>query len=1117
MQATSLKRYTSVPLSLLTLTLCLTHVGLAASKGLNSANYLQPYTVALQSSFGTPPYTYQIVAGSLPPGLSMDQRGNITGPATAVGTFLFQVQVTDSSQPPQQQTTWYSLSVAVGYDSYGGLTALPASGGASGFFRTQKAHGRWSLVSPLGNTFYLTSVFDAEPGFIEPGVMQSRYNNDTSLWAVHRGERMLSWGFNTLGEYTAQTGLPVGTWGDQGGNSVKLPFILLFSAASDLYLNPQRIPGQVDPIKNITIGVPQSTYNDYQGLLLDVFSPQWQAGYNYELSQNNQAITGGFASVPWIVGITFEDADYFWALKGVGTCQYGAPYPHPAFLIATTMFNYTAAQNPNGQPYQDPEVYSKYAWVAYLQGKYGNVSALNAAWGSNYTAFGDAGGYGTGTGVLDEDGRHTAWMGSDPYNLTGESADLQADMNAFLYQYTYQGWGTAVSTVRAYDQNHLLFGPSALGGVGNCGVRTPVVQALRDVGIQALAIGYDPRYPATVATNKMAYDQSGLPQLTWYTVTANQDSYWHGHQGDWNNDDSSTQVIRGQHYASDLQTFYNAAGSNGDNYILGVDWWALTDSGTGETSNFGLISDKDNAYDGQCAVVAPSTDTFGFPCGGETANYGDFLDTVTQTNSNIVEQLVIQSLSQQAPPSVLIAPPNAATNVNVPVQFSWTVAPGAEAYTLWVGTTPGGNDAYNSGAILTTAASVTLNTSTTYYARIWTQFNAGWYYNDSTFTTYTPASNQGMITTPVPGSTLSGSSVTFNWSPGSGATAYWLDVGSTLYGNQYYQSGNLGNMLSTTVNGLPTDGSTVYVTLWSLVGGQWLNNSYTYTAYNNAGTKGMMQTPTPGSNLSGSSVTFTWSAGTGATAYWLDIGNVPGGNQRYQSGNLGNVLTTTANGLPTDGSTLYATLYSLVGGQWVSNAYTYTAYSASGSQGVITTPAPGSTFTGSTVTFNWTAGSGATAYWLDAGNSPGGNQYFQSGNLGNVLTVTVNGLPTNGSTVYVTLYSLVGGQWLGNSYTYTAFDPSGVLGVMQTPAPGSTLSGNVATFTWSVGSGATAYWLDIGSVAGGNQYYQSGNLGNVLTTTVYSLPADGSQIYVTLYSLVGGQWSNNRYTYTSGP
>ena len=36
--------------------------------------------------------------------------------------------------------------------------------------------------------------------------------------------------------------------------------------------------------------------------------------------------------------------------------------------------------------------------------------------------------------------------------------------------------------------------------------------------------------------------------------------------------------------------------------------------------------------------------------------------------------------------------------------------------------------------------------------------------------------------------------------------------------------------LGATATVLPTDGSTVYVTLWSLVGGQWYYNEYTYTS-----------------------------------------------------------------------------------------------------------------------------------------------------------------------------------------------------------------------------------------------------------------------------------------------
>ena len=73
------------------------------------------------------------------------------------------------------------------------------------------------------------------------------------------------------------------------------------------------------------------------------------------------------------------------------------------------------------------------------------------------------------------------------------------------------------------------------------------------------------------------------------------------------------------------------------------------------------------------------------------------------------------------------------------------------------------------------------------------------------------------------------------------------------------------------------------------------------------------------------------------------------------------------------------------------------------------------------------------------------------------------------------------------------------------------------TFIWTAGSGATAYWLDIGSTPEGNDIYQSGNLGSALTTTVYSLPANNSPIYVTLWSLVGGQWFYNEYNYISGP
>ncbi len=372
---------------------------------------------------------------------------------------------------------------------------------------------------------------------------------------------------------------------------------------------------------------------------------------------------------------------------------------------------------------------------------------------------------------------------------------------------------------------------------------------------------------------------------------------------------------------------------------------------------------------------------------------------------------------------------------------------------------------------------------------------------------------------PLPGSTLTSGTAAFRWYPVAGSS-YWLDIGSTQGGNNYYSSGNMGSVLSATVSTLPTNGSTVWARLWyyPVVGGNWQHTDSSFTALNAAAAAAMMTSPTNTSTLTGSTVTFNWSAGASATNYWLDIGSSSGGNNYYSSGSLSTaILMETVAGLPTNGSTVYATLYSKISGNWVPNNYTYTAYNLAASEGVMSTPNPGSNLTNSTVTFTWTAGAGASAYWLDVGGTPGANNYSSSGNLGNVLTTTVSGLPTDGSMIYATLYSLIGGQWYGNTYNYTALNATAGLAAMQTPMPSTTISGTSATFTWSSDANATAYWVDIGSSAGGNDVYSSGNLGSALTTTVYTLPANSTTIYVSLYSYVGGQWVNNPVTYTSGP
>lgn len=182
---------------------------------------------------------------------------------------------------------------------------------------------------------------------------------------------------------------------------------------------------------------------------------------------------------------------------------------------------------------------------------------------------------------------------------------------------------------------------------------------------------------------------------------------------------------------------------------------------------------------------------------------------------------------------------------------------------------------------------------------------------------------------------------------------------------------------------------------------------------------------------------------------------------------------------------------------------------------VVTSPAPGTTLPGSTATFSWTAGSGALEYFFYAGSTPGGNQYLGvSTGLNRSRTVTT--LPTNGSTVYVRLWTRFATGWQYNDYTYTAANTGASLTVAKaaitSPAPGSVLPGSSATFSWSAGSGALEYWLYAGSTPGGYDLY-SGSQGTSLSRTLSNLPRDGRTIYVRLWTRFSTGWQWSDYTF----
>ncbi len=612
---------------------------------LPNSDFMQPYSYTLQSSFGKPPYTYQLSGGTLPPGLSMSQQGNISGDATATGQFPFSVLVTDSSQPPKQQTSDYSLNAIIGLDTYGGLTAAPVPGCTStGYFQLSTVRGRWLLADPECNAFYQRSVYDTDRLFILQQTMQQRYDNNTHLWADHSLQRMTGWGFNATDIYSSLYTLPVPAGGEPPAD-IQVPFALYYPALRDVLIYPQDL-GLPEAVKDICHGFDSNGYQYYCTDLVDVFDPKWTQGNQAEVQNQVQLYTGGFNTDPWITAISLGDSDFVFALKGNGANPYNVgAYPHAGMMVATVDFDYSS------QGFVDPQLHSKYQWVNYLQNKYGTIGALNQSWntGGFYTTFGDAGGFGTGTGVLDEDGRHTAWFGSDLANryftLVGVNSNLVADMDAFLYQFTVQVYGVQASAIKAYDQNHVLECGN-FGGIGEGGMRPPVMQGLHDSGCGVVVGNWNSTWPAVALSgNQAQYDAMGLPEILWYGISSQEDSDTSEYPTRGASfADYPSQFARGQQYANDQQTIFNAQGTNGDYYIMGIAFWGLTDNSS-EGTNWGFITFMDNAYDGRCAVVGQGTDQYGYPCGGEAANYGDFLDTVTQSNSSILQQF-IKSLNQ---------------------------------------------------------------------------------------------------------------------------------------------------------------------------------------------------------------------------------------------------------------------------------------------------------------------------------------------------------------------------------------------------------------------------------------------------------------------------------------
>lgn len=363
--------------------------------------------------------------------------------------------------------------------------------------------------------------------------------------------------------------------------------------------------------------------------------------------------------------------------------------------------------------------------------------------------------------------------------------------------------------------------------------------------------------------------------------------------------------------------------------------------------------------------------------------------------------------------------------------------------------------------------------------------------------------NAPQMSSPAPGGAFPGSTVTFAWTAGTGIERYALDIGNSVGAFDIFDEYS-HTETSRTVTNIPIDGRIIYVRLCYRIGGEWFHTDYTYTA--KPAVAPQITSPIPGSALSGSTVTFQWSAGSGIELYALDVGNTEGASDIYDENSHTNLSRVVSN-IPTDGRTIWVRLCWRVNGQWFNKSVSYTGIKPEAPK--MSSPAPGSTLVGSTVTFTWTKGVLIERYAIDIGTSQGAYDIFDEYSH-TELSRTVSNLPMDGRTIWVRLCYRINGNWSHIDYSYKAFAP--VPPVLISPVPGSKLPGSTVTFKWTAGKGIERYAIDIGSSKGGSDIYDEYSHTD-LSRTVTGIPVDGRTIWVRLCYRINGAWYNVSYSF----
>jgi uncharacterized repeat protein (TIGR03803 family) len=355
-----------------------------------------------------------------------------------------------------------------------------------------------------------------------------------------------------------------------------------------------------------------------------------------------------------------------------------------------------------------------------------------------------------------------------------------------------------------------------------------------------------------------------------------------------------------------------------------------------------------------------------------------------------------------APPIArFIYPDLATTTVDPALPLAWTAVPAAQAYYLYIGSTPGAKDLVNTGEIQQTSYLLrsTVPVNQTLYARLWTKAGGVWRFTDRTFSVMSPVA---YFTYPAPGATTIEWGKPLTWTSIQTAEAFIVNVGSTLGAKDLVNTGEIQRTYSFLPDTLPAN-QTLYARLWTKVAGAWRFTDRTFSVL-----PAIARFIYPASFPPTADPTqpITWTAVPNAQAYYLYVGSSLGARDLVNSGEIQQTSYLIRNTRPVD-QMLYARLWTKIDGAWRYGDISFTATFATPLR--FTYPTAGVTLADLSQPFQWTPVANAQAYALSVGTALGQHDLVSTGDIQATSYLAAN-LPLN-RPLYARLWVKVADAW----------------------------------------------------------------------------------------------------------